>query len=142
MSALLDFANWVKAAGPSGAPKRGPAAADRKAFEETLAHLEKVVQLINGMKETIGKMQASMLAKRHTDPDGFAREFTKYKNALEGMKQQTEWTLSGVESKRKELAGKGVDTSRFDPLVQKVKDLKDFAVYWLEPDPLAKLLTP
>lgn len=142
MSALLDSANWAKAAGPSVTPKRGPSAAEQKEFEDALAKLDRVVNAITQMKEAILKMRASLPGKRHTDPGGFAREFTQYVNGPKSMRHQAKSTLAEVGSIRKQLAAKGVDTNRFDPLVRQVEDLNDFADWLLELDPLVKILPP
>jgi len=135
MSALREFVTYVAA-------KRLATAADQKAFDEALARLDRVVKFITRMKADAEKMQTSLRSMGRANPAGFVRLFNKYVNTLKGIKLQAETTLDRVENIRKKLAPKGVDTSRFNPLVQQVEDLKDFAFQWLEPDPFSKLGLP
>src|SRR5262245_55398561 len=135
MNALREFLTYVAA-------KQRPTAADQKAFDDALANLDRVVKVITHMKEDVEKMQAALRSMGRADPAGLVRLFNKYENTLKGIKLQAETALKKVDNIRKQLAPKGVATSRFNPLVQQVKDLKDFAVQWLEPDPFSKLGLP
>src|SRR5262249_35693898 len=57
MSALLDSANWAKAAGPSVTPKRGPSAADQNELEDALLELDRDVNAMTQMKDAASQTE-------------------------------------------------------------------------------------